>query len=379
MKILDEIGFDNGIDNSSAEEILKIRRLYRVKTVFAVGASYAIDSLFLILFSLAGTMPSYIALFYVCIGILHVVLFSILHWSGFSDRFSNPDLTFWQMCFALINQSLGMVLAPNVSIFFMSSIFINFAFGALRLNLKNAIFAWLIACSTLGIVLLNFQDDSLSPINPNGFELLIIWASFSSILLRCQLVGYYAFRLRDTLLSKNVNLSERMQYVEDMAVHDALTNVLNRRAILPLIEENIGLTKRKKIPCSIAIIDIDHFKSINDNHGHLVGDEVLKGLVGTIKAKIRTSDKLARYGGEEFILLMPATSLQEAYQVVERMRKDVELKSWNLLGIELKVTFSAGLASVEVEDDLVKLLSKADAALYQAKNHGRNCVVLALQ
>ena len=347
--------------------------------VAAIGASYATDVIFLTLFSIAGTIPFSVPVIFASAGAGHVIIFSLLHWTGFSDRFANPHLSIWQMLYAVAVQLLGIVLALSISAFFLGIIFIIFAFGSFRLTLKKVLLVWLIVCAAVGSVLLVFRGGSLVLMHPSLFESIIVWISFSFILLRCQFIGYYAMRLRLNLVSKNVAISKHAEHAQDLATHDALTNALNRRAILPLIEENIGLTKRKSIPCSVAIIDIDHFKLINDRHGHLLGDEVLKELVVAINASIRVSDKLSRYGGEEFVLLMPATTSQEAFQVVERMRTYVESKNWEFLGVTLSVTVSAGLASVDAEDDLTTLLSKADTALFQAKNWGRNRVVLSLK
>ena len=377
MKILDDIWRKDEERDAGWNELETDRSLSRVKIVGFVAGSYAVDCFFLTLFSLAGTIHAYVPLTYGLIGACHALIFSLLHWTGYSARFKNPHLTIWQMCFAVGNQSIGMVLAPNITAFFLAITFIIFAFGSLRLSLRNVLTVWLTTSLTIAAVLLASRGQRLTPVNPSVFEVMVIWTSFSSILLRCQLLGYYAMKSRVNLLLKNMMLAQRVEHVQDMATHDALTNVYNRRAILPLIEEQIDLANRKNLPCAIAIIDIDHFKAINDTYGHLAGDEVLKGMVAAINAQIRTSDKLGRYGGEEFVLLMPATTLDDAYQVVDRMRIDICLKCWDCLEPDARVTFSAGLAAIEVDDDLVQLLTKTDTALYQAKNNGRNCVVMA--
>tara|TARA_B100000508_G_C11457072_1_gene277261 strand:+ start:812 stop:1990 length:1179 start_codon:yes stop_codon:yes gene_type:complete len=164
--------------------------------------------------------------------------------------------------------------------------------------------------------------------------------------------------------------------LEGLARTDALTGVDNRRSILEKGVKEIGRSKRYKKPFSIALLDIDHFKVINDTHGHEAGDLVLKTIVEIFKENIRLEDELGRYGGEEFIFLLPETASEEdALLVMERVKRAVELKDFRLEnGDYIKVTVSAGIS--EVDSDLDKSLDpairRADISLYKAKENGRN-------
>ena len=121
--------------------------------------------------------------------------------------------------------------------------------------------------------------------------------------------------------------------------------------------------------------DLDHFKLINDNHGHLAGDKVLKEVAGRIKAGLREFDVVGRYGGEEFVILLENTSVHTAHQIAERIRLRIGSEPVHVAGHDMQVTISQGLALCSQGDDSHSVLSRADQAMYRAKQAGRNCIV----
>ncbi len=147
---------------------------------------------------------------------------------------------------------------------------------------------------------------------------------------------------------------------------DPLTGVSNRRALDDSLANMFGILARYGTGFSIAIFDIDHFKKINDQHGHLYGDQVLQQLARMLDDCVRETDIVARYGGEEFVVLMPQTDLGAASQFADRMRESVQT--------DLSITISGGVAQASEHDSPRTLLSRADAALYEAKSGGRNLV-----
>jgi diguanylate cyclase (GGDEF)-like protein len=140
------------------------------------------------------------------------------------------------------------------------------------------------------------------------------------------------------------------------------------------LNEEMLRAQRSGSPCSVAIVDLDFFKRINDRHGHPVGDEVLRSFAICVAANIRAVDKLGRYGGEEFLLVLPGAPQDEALQVVDRIRRIVDEMNWDALGEGVAVTMSAGVAQVRRDEAPDEILSRADLALYRAKNAGRNRV-----
>jgi diguanylate cyclase (GGDEF)-like protein len=162
------------------------------------------------------------------------------------------------------------------------------------------------------------------------------------------------------------------------ATRDALTGLWNRSAILEILSREINSAQRRATPLAVAIIDIDHFKSINDTRGHLAGDEVLRTLGAKLKSRIRSADALGRYGGEEFLLVVPGATKQHPFVPLERLQRAVAEIPFTYAGSSIKVTASFGVAWLTSNaDSAERLLSRADEALYNAKRAGRNRVVYA--
>lgn len=159
---------------------------------------------------------------------------------------------------------------------------------------------------------------------------------------------------------------------------DPLTLLYNRRFFMKALSAEYERSVRHDPPLSFVMVDIDHFKNLNDNYGHQAGDDVLRGMGDVIREQIRTSDIPARYGGEEFCILLPETPVKGAAEFAQRLRLAVELRSFCSQGRDLRCTVSIGVAScpsagVSDEEDLIRL---ADEALYEAKFAGRNRVVV---
>jgi diguanylate cyclase (GGDEF)-like protein len=181
-------------------------------------------------------------------------------------------------------------------------------------------------------------------------------------------------------VSYQERLEETTRRLEQMAQTDHLTQVANRRHLFDRLTQEISRTCRQNQPLSVAIIDVDHFKSVNDRHGHLCGDQVLVQLAGLLKDNVRPYDLVGRYGGEEFCLVLPETGLDDAVKLVERLRKLVGQYDFRHHDECLTITFSAGVSSTECQPraDADWLLSQADEALYKAKSAGRNQTGLAV-
>ena len=167
------------------------------------------------------------------------------------------------------------------------------------------------------------------------------------------------------------------QDVERLAITDSLTNVYTRRYFLERFEEEIKRASLRKIKLAFLMIDVDHFKMVNDQYGHLTGDYVLKEISLIIKENIREIDIVGRYGGEEFCVVLPETDLEGAYLVAERIRKGAEERLIKAYDTSVRVTLSIGVSTYPSSGkETEELIDKADWALYRAKTQGRNCVVV---
>ncbi len=177
----------------------------------------------------------------------------------------------------------------------------------------------------------------------------------------------YAVYLTDITLLQQKNIKARYE-----ATHDFLTKLYNRAKFSEIFKIEFMRSQRYQRPLSVAILDIDHFKNINDTYGHLTGDKILKELADYCKTNIRKTDFIARWGGEEFIIVMSETDKDKSKEMCEILRKSVEKKEFS---DSLHITISIGVSQLNTNDSEKSLIERADIALYKAKNSGRNKVV----
>lgn len=172
---------------------------------------------------------------------------------------------------------------------------------------------------------------------------------------------------------------ERERQVIELSRIDGLTGVYNRRYFIEIVEIEHARAYRYDSQFAIIMVDLDHFKAINDRHGHLVGDAALVAVAGALRAALRTSDLIGRYGGEEFSLFLPEASTEEAFAAACRCAdriKAIELKTGK--GENVRLTASFGVAAFAGEESLAEVLRRADNALYEAKASGRDRVIVAI-
>lgn len=174
------------------------------------------------------------------------------------------------------------------------------------------------------------------------------------------------------LLEKNCELERLNRELERHANCDALTGAHNRMKFNAVLESELSRCQRYQRTMSLAMLDIDLFKEINDRYGHATGDQVLREFVGLISQHIRECDFFARWGGEEFMILFPETTLEETRQAAEKLRQTIALHRFEQIGT---LTCSFGITQLLPDDDFTRLCKRVDEALYKAKHSGRNIVV----
>jgi diguanylate cyclase (GGDEF)-like protein len=236
-----------------------------------------------------------------------------------------------------------------------------------------------------GHLLLNLADEQQNPIT---LEVGLVHCSGATLLLGTLEQGHDSrlrteiFKLGNDLATmmresvrKNRELKEANATIERLARTDALTGLANRRTLHEVLPREIARAERTGKHLSAIMADLDRFKSINDEFGHIIGDQVLIRAAAVLGSQLRPYDLAARYGGEEFVLLLPETSIDGAIVIAERIRKEVaEIK---VTGCPRQITISLGIAGWLTGESPEEFVARADMALYNAKNTGRNRVEAA--
>ena len=203
------------------------------------------------------------------------------------------------------------------------------------------------------------------------------WSNRVAIARRYALERQVRERTRE-LEEKNASLLDARAALMEQATRDSLTGILNRGAIHSLLQQEMERARREEKPLVAVMADVDHFKRINDIHGHQCGDSVLREVTQRLRSAIRAYDSLGRYGGEEFLILIPGLADNESVTLIERIRKIIEQDPFFCGEASLRVTCSFGVAWLGAGDELEGLIHAADQALYQAKANGRNRVEFAV-
>lgn len=196
---------------------------------------------------------------------------------------------------------------------------------------------------------------------------LVSSIEFATILLTCLLLNAFAY----LIFRSNQKIAIQLK---KLATIDPLTQTGNRRALENQLNNLVKQHHRVPFPLSLIIFDLDHFKLVNDQHGHVAGDEILNGICQLVKDNTRSFERIYRYGGEEFIVAPVQLTLSEAQIMAEKLRVLVDSHTFNP---NIKISISLGVAQYEADEPPQKWIARADAALYRAKHAGRNKVMLA--
>jgi len=346
----------------------------RIAWLGMTAASYAVDTLFLALFALAGTISGTIAPAYAAAAAAISAATYAATVSGWNLKRPDPSLVA-PLSFLGIAMQLGVVLAaPQIAFPFLANLFTVFAFGMIWLPLRDSVMVWTLGIAGTATVFYAVQERIGVPVS-NRFDLMLVWLYFSLILGRCLLLSVNANELRARLANSGRKLAASLAQVQQLANHDELTGTLNRRSLMAALERERSRAERTSAEFSIAMIDLDHFKRVNDTHGHGTGDDVLRGLAATVHDTMRATDVFGRYGGEEFLMILFGATPALALKAMERIRAVVAAKNWASIAPDLSVTLSAGIASHRKGETTEQLMHRADLALYQAKDAGRDTVI----
>ncbi|MGA8897925.1 MAG: diguanylate cyclase [Bradyrhizobium sp.] len=364
----------SGVGHKPTAEALSRRAHQRRQVQGMIGASYVVDAAVLLVYAHAGTTSAIIGPAFAVCGLISVTGYILLSEAGFTERFKDHYCVVPQSIFSMIIMLAFTYVAPEVGVMFLCTLFVVFAFSSLRATPWQAAVVWTaMALGLAGLFLLT--DKPISLPHGNYLERFATMSVFILTVGRCMFIGIFSSAMRDSLYKSGLALREANKRIEQLAELDDLTGSFNRRCIMRFLDDEVARADRVNAPCSIALIDLDWFKRINDTYGHPTGDEVLRTFAITVFANIRGVDRFGRYGGEEFLLVLPDTALETAARMLERLRTIVADLDWSAFALGMQVTVSAGVATLNPNETSDTFLARADSALYKAKAQGRNRIV----
>lgn len=307
--------------------------------------------------------------------IVIAAVFLALMLSGANLRFSDPNMTLPMLLAAGIITSYVLLEAPAARPTILTIYVMAFMFATIALRLPGllAIALFYAACyaAVIGVAFLRGSDPAAIKHDLIGLAL------FAIVLAWFAVFGHDVSTLRLKLAERSTQLRQALERVERIAIRDELTNLYNRRFLTETLQREVARTSRSGRPLSVCLLDISHFKQINDIFGHAAGDAVLRRFAELAASALRGADVLGRYGGEEFLVVMPEAGQQAAFACAERIRTRVEHDTFPGLPASHHVTVTAGVATALPDEAAEKLVERADAALYEGKRAGRNRVTLA--
>lgn len=295
--------------------------------------------------------------------------------SGWSLRFADPSLTGLQIAFAIGSGALGYAQAGPLRGAVFPVLTLILMFGMFQLRARSAYGLCLFALTVFGMamaVMSGRQPAAYPPEVELGHFLMLAVMLPAVAMLTARLS-----RIRRRLSHQREELARALAQLQAIVTRDDLTGLPNRRQMQALMDQELLRSLRNFHDFCIAVVDLDHFKRVNDQHGHAAGDAVLRAFAQAGQAAMRATDVLARWGGEEFVVLLPDTAMPPALAGMERLRQQVAALNIDVGdGATVTITISIGLTGYRRDETLAQTLERADRLLYQAKASGRDRVCL---
>jgi diguanylate cyclase len=357
---------------AEGEAHARTRRRVWVVECAVIGVSYALTGALMSLFALGDTVHWSAGLWYGLPGVLLSAGLAGLITTGASARFRDPSLSSAHSYGNAALTLIGVALYPQLAFAYALALFIlmltaTYRMPKARLNVMLAVVVLLFAALTFG------QGQPLTVPDSTPLERWLSLLVFVVSLGRCVFLSVINTHNNRLLRERGIQMQAKLAEIERLAHYDELTGVLNRRRMMHFLGEELARHDRAGVPVSVALLDLDHFKAVNDTLGHLAGDEVLRRFATAVQRHARNTDRFGRYGGEEFLVILNDASTDAALLAIERMRTAVAAVDWGQVAPDLRITFSAGIATYNGSESVEVLLSRADLGLYEAKRCGRDC------
>jgi diguanylate cyclase (GGDEF)-like protein len=342
------------------------------RTLLASGGAFLYSLLILVCYWLGYVLieAAELVILFTCFWSGHLATVGFVYWRH-KKHTNAPSMTLLHMIWTIIFVSIVLYHTIEVRSALMMAYLTILPFGAFRLKWRGFFGITLLTLASYAVVLFLFQQNRSSYWLPQVE--VIIGVSFFLAMMGYCILGREFSILRERLTHSNQQLKVALTRIEELAITDELTGLYNRRHLLDRLDKQRAIANREGTNFVLGFVDLDKFKSINDQFGHQVGDDVLRQFSDLLQESIREVDLVARYGGEEFVLLLNGVDIETAAIVVERIRSAVE----NLKFSEQKLamTISIGITEYQAPEAAKDTLERADKLLYQAKAAGRNRVV----
>ena len=322
-----------------------------------------------------GLMDVLAATQWTAISLAGILGFYLLIRSGLSERLgSDPSLTLLQSAFGVAVTAFGYAINPALRGSVIAIMMLNLVWGMFVLKDRQALGLCAFALTLLAAVMF-WKSTSAPALFPPRMEALHF--AFAAILLAAtSVLSMRMGGLRSRLSARKMELQQALSTIRELAQLDELTRLSNRRHVCEMLAIEHVRCARSGQPLSLVLIDLDHFKAVNDVHGHAVGDAVLREFAAALQAGLRGSDFAGRWGGEEFLIVAPQVHADAAAVLVDRLRDGVAHMSFDHIVPGLRINFSAGATECAATEAIHGAIERADQAMYRAKAAGRGCTAV---
>lgn len=366
---------------ASADETRQHQRLRERRMLFG-SLSYLVTLSLVLAFWYLGDYGVDVVRNYVTAVLSLVAFFFVMIRTNRNLRFADPSMTLAQVSLSILPAYYVMFHSQQSRPVFLILVISAAMYGLFQFRMRD----FLVLSSVVigGYALMIVLLYTFRPAEIHLKLEILQWFSLTATFLQFSGLGGFIAGLRTKLkhqmtelATRNGELVEALQRIEDLAMRDELTGVFNRRFLMETIRNEKLRGQRTGSMFTLCILDVDHFKGVNDNYGHLAGDQVLQQIAKVASDALRQTDYFGRYGGEEFAMVLTGTMTEGAMVTAERVRRQVEQIDFSSISPGFKVTVSIGIADSQQGEETAMTFKRADEALYLAKEGGRNRCVIA--
>ncbi|HEY0844320.1 MAG TPA: diguanylate cyclase [Noviherbaspirillum sp.] len=358
------------------EQQLRLKRFFLAFAAYVMNGSFVLACWWMEYFTTLN-----VAVYGAIVVTINVTFYALIR-SGINKRFKDPSLTSAQMVVATISGLYLMYYADDFRSTFLLLGVAMLVFGMFRFKTRGFAYFALFILVSYGVIielLLRFRPHEIH-LKVEVLQWMALFVTLAQFTFLAGHIGSLRRKLRNNnqeLAKRNQDLEAALQRISDMAIHDELTGVYNRRYLMDRIAEETERCARNGSAYCICMIDVDHFKHINDTYGHPAGDRILQVIAKTASESLRQTDVFGRFGGEEFVAILNDSTPEGALVSAERIRQKIERLQIPDVDPRLTVTVSVGIARHESKAMPAHTFKRADDALYRAKAGGRNRCELA--